>query len=74
MLEDSVTIGGGQAALSSAVRLRDGGHEGTIMMIGGEEPWLPYQRPPLPKAYLLGDYGAIETLAARATGRSASAN
>jgi 3-phenylpropionate/trans-cinnamate dioxygenase ferredoxin reductase component len=50
---DVVIIGGGQAALACAVRLRESGHDGEIIIVG-EEPWLPYQRPPLSKAFLLG--------------------
>jgi len=53
MPEDVVIIGGGQAALSCAARLREAGHEGEIAIVG-DEPWLPYQRPPLSKAFLLG--------------------
>ncbi|MEP3035067.1 MAG: FAD-dependent oxidoreductase, partial [Pseudoruegeria sp.] len=49
-----VLIGAGQAASSLAFKLRNLGHEGDITIIG-EEPVLPYQRPPLSKAYLLGD-------------------
>jgi NAD(P)H-nitrite reductase large subunit len=40
------------------------GHEGTITIIGSE-PLPPYQRPPLSKAYLLGDMG-VERLTLRA--------
>ncbi|KAB2541909.1 pyridine nucleotide-disulfide oxidoreductase [Salipiger aestuarii] len=49
-----VVIGAGQAAASLVVRLRDKGFEGPITVIG-DEPVPPYQRPPLSKAYLLGD-------------------
>ncbi|MEP3297054.1 MAG: FAD-dependent oxidoreductase [Pseudoruegeria sp.] len=49
-----VLIGAGQAASSLAFKLRNLGYEGDITIIG-EEPVLPYQRPPLSKAYLLGD-------------------
>ncbi|CUH78428.1 NAD(P)/FAD-dependent oxidoreductase [Tropicibacter naphthalenivorans] len=49
-----VVVGGGQAASSCVARLRAKGFEGTITLIG-EEPVVPYQRPPLSKAYLLGD-------------------
>ena len=48
-----VIVGAGQAAASVAIKLRDLGHEGEIVMIG-DEPAPPYQRPPLSKAYLLG--------------------
>ncbi len=53
MRDDVVIIGGGQAALSCAVHLREAGHEGAIAIVG-EEPWPPYQRPPLSKAFLQG--------------------
>lgn len=65
MFTDIVIVGGGQAGLSCATRLRDGGHDGAIMIIG-DEPWLPYQRPPLSKAYLLGKTNA-ERLALRSS-------
>jgi 3-phenylpropionate/trans-cinnamate dioxygenase ferredoxin reductase component len=48
-----VIIGAGQAATQAATSLRTGGFEGSITMIG-EEAALPYQRPPLSKAYLSG--------------------
>ncbi len=49
-----VVIGAGQAGASLVARLRKDGFEGDITLIGAE-PHLPYQRPPLSKAYLLGD-------------------
>jgi 3-phenylpropionate/trans-cinnamate dioxygenase ferredoxin reductase subunit len=48
-----VIVGTGQAAVQTALTLRDEGFEGEITLIG-DEPDLPYQRPPLSKAYLLG--------------------
>ncbi|WP_372802884.1 FAD-dependent oxidoreductase, partial [Paracoccus seriniphilus] len=51
-----VIIGAGQAAASMAARLRAGGHEGPLTIVGAE-PVAPYQRPPLSKAYLLGEMG-----------------
>jgi 3-phenylpropionate/trans-cinnamate dioxygenase ferredoxin reductase component len=53
MRDDVVIVGGGQAALSCAARLRETGHEGGVIIVS-DEPWLPYQRPPLSKAFLLG--------------------
>lgn len=47
-------IGAGQAGAQTAVSLRQSGFEGSITMVG-EEPSLPYQRPPLSKAYLKGE-------------------
>ncbi|MER9643178.1 FAD-dependent oxidoreductase [Mesorhizobium sp. M0239] len=54
MQDNVVIVGTGQAALSCAVKLRDSGYDGAVTMLG-DEPWLPYQRPPLSKAYLKGE-------------------
>ncbi|MCV2446720.1 NAD(P)/FAD-dependent oxidoreductase [Paracoccus sp. DMF] len=48
-----VILGAGQAAASLAAKLRALGHAGPVTVIG-DEPAPPYQRPPLSKAYLLG--------------------
>lgn len=61
-----VIVGAGQAAASMAARLRASGHEGEIVLIGAE-PAPPYQRPPLSKAYLLGQMG-LDRLVLRAPG------
>ena len=44
-------LGAGQAAAQLAISLRQGGHDGPIRMVG-DEPYAPYQRPPLSKAFL----------------------
>ncbi|MCF2905812.1 FAD-dependent oxidoreductase [Octadecabacter sp. CECT 8868] len=49
-----VVIGAGQAGASLAGKLRSEGFEGEITLLGAEEN-PPYQRPPLSKAYLLGE-------------------
>lgn len=49
-----VIIGAGQAGATLSEKLRSGGYDGDITLIG-EEPHLPYQRPPLSKKYLLGE-------------------
>jgi 3-phenylpropionate/trans-cinnamate dioxygenase ferredoxin reductase subunit len=49
-----VVIGAGQAGSSCVVKLRNGGFHGKITLIGAES-YPPYQRPPLSKAYLMGD-------------------
>ena len=49
-----VVIGAGQAGFAAANKLRDLGHTGPITLVG-DEPVPPYQRPPLSKAYLLGE-------------------
>jgi len=53
MSEHIVIIGAGQAGAQAIASLRGEGFEGSITMVG-EEPFLPYQRPPLSKAYLQG--------------------
>src|SRR5262249_22153668 len=54
-MERIVIIGAGQAGVQAVAGLRSEGFTGAITM-GGEEPFPPYQRPPLSKAYLAGDY------------------
>lgn len=49
-----VVIGAGQAAAQAVQSLRLFGYEGEIAMVG-DEPALPYQRPPLSKAYMKGE-------------------
>jgi 3-phenylpropionate/trans-cinnamate dioxygenase ferredoxin reductase subunit len=49
-----IVVGAGQAGSSCVAKLRNDGFDGQITLIG-EEPVAPYQRPPLSKAYLLGD-------------------
>jgi 3-phenylpropionate/trans-cinnamate dioxygenase ferredoxin reductase subunit len=56
-------LGAGQAAAQLAISLRQGGHDGAIRMIG-DEPYAPYQRPPLSKAFLK-DKASIDTLLLR---------
>ncbi len=52
--QDSVVIvGAGQRGFQTAVTLRDSGFGGQITLVG-DEPHLPYQRPPLSKTYLSG--------------------
>ena len=49
-------IGAGQAGFQAAASLRDTGFAGRVLLIG-DEPVLPYQRPPLSKSYLAGQSG-----------------
>lgn len=55
-----VIVGAGQAGYQVAASLRQEGFNGSITLIG-DEPGVPYQRPPLSKAYLLGKVG-VEAL------------
>jgi 3-phenylpropionate/trans-cinnamate dioxygenase ferredoxin reductase subunit len=52
-----VIVGAGHAGGSAAAFLRQYGHVGPIVLIG-DEPLLPYQRPPLSKAWLKGEADA----------------
>lgn len=63
--DNLVIVGAGHAASELAVSARQNGWAGAIILIG-DEPVAPYQRPPLSKAYLLGDAGRDE-LGLRAT-------
>ncbi|WP_111431248.1 FAD-dependent oxidoreductase [Rhodobacteraceae bacterium DSL-40] len=49
-----VVVGAGQAGAALVAKLRALGHDGPLTLIGAE-PDLPYQRPPLSKAYLKGE-------------------
>ncbi|MCC7268286.1 MAG: FAD-dependent oxidoreductase [Caulobacteraceae bacterium] len=49
-----VILGAGHAGGSAAALLRQFGYEGHIVMVG-DEPLAPYQRPPLSKAWLKGE-------------------
>ena len=51
-----VTIGAGQAAAVAARNLRRRGFDGRIVLLG-DEPHPPYQRPPLSKEFLSGAEG-----------------
>ena len=53
MAEAVVIAGGGQAGYQIAASLRTEGYGGPILLIC-DEPHLPYQRPPLSKAFVLG--------------------
>src|ERR1700759_3176837 len=51
--ERIVIIGAGQAGAQAVASLRAEGFTGDLVMIGNE-PYAPYQRPPLSKTYLMG--------------------
>ena len=54
MTHHILIIGAGQAGLQAAISLRQAGFDGPVTLIGAEDT-LPYQRPPLSKAYLKGE-------------------
>jgi 3-phenylpropionate/trans-cinnamate dioxygenase ferredoxin reductase subunit len=50
-------VGGGQAAMQLAISLRELGWQAAVT-IAGDEPYAPYQRPPLSKTFLSGNADA----------------
>lgn len=52
-----VIVGTGQGGFQAASSLRQEGFDGEILLLG-DEPGLPYQRPPLSKAYMADGDGA----------------
>ncbi|AWN49120.1 pyridine nucleotide-disulfide oxidoreductase [Methylobacterium terrae] len=48
-----VVVGTGQAGFQLGASLRESGYAGPVTLVG-DEPGLPYGRPPLSKAYMLG--------------------
>lgn len=56
-----IIIGGGQAGFQVATTLRQKGFSGPITLLAGENT-PPYERPPLSKAFLLGERTAAELL------------
>lgn len=56
-----VIAGGGLAGANAALELRKLGHTGRIVLVG-EEPEAPYERPPLSKEYLRGEKPFEEAL------------
>ena len=53
-MQNIVVIGAGQAGAALTAKLRELGYDGELTLVGAE-PEPPYQRPPLSKAYLLGE-------------------
>jgi 3-phenylpropionate/trans-cinnamate dioxygenase ferredoxin reductase component len=54
MSDPIIVVGAAQAGLQLAESLRAEGYDGPLLLIG-DEPHPPYQRPPLSKAFLLGE-------------------
>ncbi len=54
MTDRVIIVGAGHAAGQAATSLRQKKYAGEIVMFG-DEPYIPYQRPPLSKAFLAGD-------------------
>ena len=52
--KDFIIIGAGHSAGQAITSLKQKKYSGKITVIG-DEPWYPYQRPPLSKSFLSGD-------------------
>ncbi|MBB5755186.1 NAD(P)/FAD-dependent oxidoreductase [Prosthecomicrobium pneumaticum] len=52
--EANVIAGGGQAGACAAIAMREAGFAGRIMLVG-DEPHLPYERPPLSKEVIVSE-------------------
>ena len=52
-----VIVGAGHGGVQAAASLREEGYDGKIVLLSAE-PHLPYQRPPLSKAFLKREIGA----------------
>jgi 3-phenylpropionate/trans-cinnamate dioxygenase ferredoxin reductase component len=61
MISTILIIGGGQAGAQAIDTLRREGFTGRLVLVG-DEPELPYQRPPLSKKFLSGDMAADRLL------------
>jgi len=59
MTQSIVVIGAGQAGVQTAEALRAGGFAGAITLLG-DEPYGPYHRPPLSKAWLAGEMDSAQ--------------
>jgi 3-phenylpropionate/trans-cinnamate dioxygenase ferredoxin reductase subunit len=66
MTSTILIVGGGQAAAQAVDTLRRERFAGRLVLIG-DEPYLPYQRPPLSKQFLAGEMG-VERLPFRHRG------
>ena len=57
MAERMVIVGAGRPAVAAALTLREQGFSGSVVLLG-QEPAAPYERPPLSKAFLKGERDA----------------
>jgi 3-phenylpropionate/trans-cinnamate dioxygenase ferredoxin reductase component len=62
MTKGMVIIGAGECGGRAALALRDLGYDGPVTLVG-DEPHLPYERPPLSKDAMVGDAPTIKAIA-----------
>jgi 3-phenylpropionate/trans-cinnamate dioxygenase ferredoxin reductase component len=60
-----VVVGSGHGGVQVAASLRDEGYDGRLVLIG-DEPELPYHRPPLSKSYVTSQEPALDPLRSEA--------
>ena len=60
-----VIIGAGECGGRAALALRDLGYDGPVTLVG-DEPHLPYERPPLSKEAMTSDAPEIKAIASDA--------
>jgi 3-phenylpropionate/trans-cinnamate dioxygenase ferredoxin reductase component len=65
MTRGMVIIGAGECGGRAALALRDLGYEGAVTLVG-DEPHLPYERPPLSKEAMTSDAPEIKAIASDA--------
>ncbi|QKC93685.1 ferredoxin reductase [Mesorhizobium sp. NZP2298] len=65
MARGMVIIGAGECGGRTALTLRDLGYDGPVTLVG-DEPHLPYERPPLSKDAMAGDAPEIKAIASDA--------
>ncbi|MEO2040070.1 MAG: FAD-dependent oxidoreductase [Martelella sp.] len=52
---DVIIVGSGHGGAQAAIALRQNGFEGSVLMVSRDSE-LPYERPPLSKEYLSGEF------------------
>ncbi|MGW5515079.1 NAD(P)/FAD-dependent oxidoreductase [Nocardia africana] len=60
-ISDVVIVGSGHAGVQAAASLRERGFEGRILLVG-DEPDLPYHRPPLSKSFIVSPDAELDPL------------
>ncbi|MER8842619.1 FAD-dependent oxidoreductase, partial [Mesorhizobium sp. M0913] len=65
MTKGMVIIGAGECGGRAALALRELGYDGPVTLVG-DEPHLPYERPPLSKDAMVADAPLIKAIASEA--------
>ncbi|TJX00683.1 MAG: ferredoxin reductase, partial [Mesorhizobium sp.] len=65
MTKGMLIIGAGECGGRAALALRDLGYDGPVTLVG-DEPHLPYERPPLSKDAMAGDAPVVKAIASDA--------